>query len=89
MAVYKTVDPDESKGRVKRYTGVSPEYETRLGVDLEHSPEYKASKKGSKHEKSAEVETHQKRVETETHGGSTPPQVPEVPGRKTPDTPQA
>ena len=32
MAVYKTVDPDESPDRVNGYTGADPEYQNRLGA---------------------------------------------------------
>ena len=39
MAVYKTVDPDESPDRVKGYAGVDPEYQNRLGAAFEGTDE--------------------------------------------------
>lgn len=39
MAVYKTVDPDESPDRIKGYTGVDPEYQNRVGAVFEETDE--------------------------------------------------
>ena len=39
MAVYKTVDPDESPDRVEGYTGVDPEYQNRVGAVFEGADE--------------------------------------------------
>ena len=39
MAVYKTVDPDESLDRIKGYTGVDPEYQNRVGAAFEGTDE--------------------------------------------------
>lgn len=59
MAVYKTVDPDESPDRIKGYTGVDPEYQNRVGAVFSGDEEAVAEE-GPATEAETEAETEAK-----------------------------
>ena len=81
MAVYETVDPDESKDRADRYAGIDPQYEGRLGAvfaDDESAPRHRADETEAEGKKVPETIKAEAEGEKVPETIKTPPAAPSI-----------